>query len=180
MDQPKAILTDKTHYILVEDFVYEWKMQAQDADDESRILTLINKIVVKQGFRWDGASVPKILWGLGFKPDGDHRAAALVHDFIYIYKGKLPEGSMLSSYDDKKEQVQYGSFSRKDSDRMFGRMMREAGVPKFRRTLMKWAVQLFGWLYWKDGTDIFRNTFIKFAIVLALLFLTFRAAYDLF
>ena len=124
LPKPKAIFTDRTHYILVEDYIYPWKTDASDADDENKNkIDLNNKIVIKEGFRWDGASVPKLLWGLGFEPDGDHRAAALVYDFIYINKGMLPAGSMYSSYAEKKDQIQYGSISRKDADRMFGRMI---------------------------------------------------------
>ncbi len=122
----------------MEDYEYSWEMDADDADDKNKI-ELHNRILVKEGFRWDGASVPKILWGLGFKPDGKHRAAALVHDFIYINKGMLPAGSMYSSYTQIKDQIQYGSITRKDADRLFGRMMKEAGVLGcFHRNFKLW------------------------------------------
>lgn len=167
--KPTAFLTDETHYILVEDYEYQWHMVAVEADTGEKV-DLLNTIRVREGFRWDGASVPEILWAMGFKPDGPHRAAALIHDYIYIHKGKLPEGSIISSYNGKTDQVQHGSFSRKDADRMFGHMMKEARVHPFRRDMMKWAVTLFGWIYWKDGPDVLRNTILKFIVFAVLLF----------
>ena len=173
---PEAILTDQTHYILKEDYEYSWEVDAFDINmDNPGKIKLANKIIVKAGFRWDGASVPKLLWHWGFKPDSKkHRAAALIHDFIYIHKGKLPEGSMISTYDGVTNQVQHGSFSRKDADRMFGRMMKEAKVHKIKRSLMKWAVIFFGWIYWKDGKDVYRVTILKGIVVLLVIDLAFN------
>ena len=41
-------------------------------------------ITVKEGFDFNGASIPKSLWGLFGNPlSGDFRIAALVHDVLY-------------------------------------------------------------------------------------------------
>src|SRR5690606_37335397 len=54
----------------------------------------LHRITVPAGFEHDGASVPRLLWTLsGAAPDGLHRAAALVHDFNYRHRGRLPRGS---------------------------------------------------------------------------------------
>ena len=46
-------------------------------------------VIIKKGFKYDGASVPPVLGGLvGFMPDGIHRPAALIHDYLYSKKGR--------------------------------------------------------------------------------------------
>ena len=172
--KPKALLTDRTHYILPEDYIYSWEMAASDADKKDEKFKISNKIIVKAGFRWDGASVPKLLWAFGFNPDGLFRGSALVHDFIYIHKGKLPSGSMTSSYQEITNQVQYGSFSRYDADRLFGKMMKEAGVGRLKRWLMTKAVIWFGWLYWQDGFIVFIKLMIKTVIGVLVLFASYK------
>ena len=44
-----------------------------------------NVIHIPKGFKWDLSSVPRLLWGL-LPPDGDFELAALIHDYLYIYK----------------------------------------------------------------------------------------------
>lgn len=44
-------------------------------------------------YRFDGASVPRLCWGLmGYTPDGLHRAAALAHDIGCEREGMLIDG----------------------------------------------------------------------------------------
>ena len=159
-EQPLAVIIDETRYILQQDFTYEWKMSVQKIEHENADVVLLpkpedvlNRITVPKGFRWDGASIPKIFWRINFKPDGKHRAAALVHDLIYIYKGKLPGELFQAKYQSTDWHPQSGSFSRSDADRMFGKLMKEAGVNKFYRGTMFWFVRFFGWMFWTDGTD---------------------------
>ena len=55
----------------------------------------IMKVTAPTGFIFDMASIPRPLWSiLGITPDGLHRAAALVHDFLTYYAGKLPFGAV--------------------------------------------------------------------------------------
>lgn len=166
LQQPKAVKIDETHFILEESYTYYWTMKGENADNHCESYEVENWIQVEKGFRWDGASVPKLFWNWGFKTDGAHRAAALIHDFIYVNKGKLPHGSMISKYKNETNQNQYGSFSRVDADRLFGRMMKEAGVSKFRRRLMKFAVSSFGWIYWQDGPDLMRGFIYRLFLTL--------------
>jgi len=171
---PIATEIDKTHFVLNTHYVYYWQMEAGNADNEEETFPIDTWIVVQSGFRWDGASVPKFFWGLGFETDGKHRAAALIHDFIYVNKGKMPSGSMFSTYSGLTEQMQHGSFSRYDADRLFLKMMAQAGVGPIRRKLMWFAVSKFGWIFWQDGPDLFRALLFKtvsFLMIIAILVL---------
>ena len=172
-DYPEAIKIDRTLFILKKDYSYEWPMDLENPGSNDPAI-VCNRITIEKGFRWDGASVPKAFWWLGFKPDGPHRAAALVHDFIYIHKGKLPEKSFQADYNGVGWHRQSGSFSRKDSDRLFGRMMRESGVKKTRRRLMKFAVSWFGWIYWQDGPDVMKGTLLKTILVILFAILFYK------
>jgi hypothetical protein len=125
-------------YRLVEDYTYAWTKGEFDY-----------RITVPTGFTYDGASVPRVAWTVsGIRPDGLIRAAALIHDWIYNFKGLLPEGSHEFLDAEGRWQTVYGRWSREDTDRLFGRIMRESGVPKFKRRMAYRAVRLFGWLYW--------------------------------
>lgn len=108
------------------------------------------RLKVPSGFEYDGASVPRILWSItGILPDGLQREAALFHDWLYHHKGCLPEGS----YQTLKPQGWLDvkkCWTRKNSDRLFGRHMREAGVPKRRRRMAFIAVRVFGRKAWNN------------------------------
>ena len=94
---------------------------------------------IPEGFRHDGASVPRPVWSLtGLRPDGLLRAAALLHDALYRHGGRLPKG--------------WGPqvpISRKDADRAFYGLMIEAGVPRWRAWTAWRAVRVFGRWSWK-------------------------------
>jgi hypothetical protein len=108
-----------------------------------------NRILVPPGFTYDGASVPRIAWTVsGILPDGLIRAAALVHDWIYGFAGRLPEGSHQYKTDDTEWSNVVGRWKRREADRLFGRMMREAEVPRSKRRLAYLAVRAFGWFAW--------------------------------
>jgi len=158
--QPDVLILKKDYYVLTKEYTYKWDLCGyisrggevkEDTREEDMVVE--NKLTVPKGFRWDGASVPRFLWWLGFWPDGKHRAAALVHDFIYIYKGKLPAEYFKAQYEGHTFHPQYGSFSRKDCDRLFRKMMRDGGVAEWRVQIMFYAVRWFGGFYWKDGIN---------------------------
>ena len=82
-------------------------------------------IVVPEGFRFDGASIPRGLWSLvGHPLNGKHIKAAVVHDYLYFLGG------------DKEDKI--------FADKMFLRHLKQNGVSKTRRMLMYWAVKYFG------------------------------------
>ncbi len=81
---------------------------------------------VPVGFTTDFASVPRLLWAI-IPPTGKYTKAAVMHDWFYREK----------------------FLSRKDADGLFRRMMKESGVPWWRRQAMYRAVRMFGWIPWR-------------------------------
>lgn len=124
-------------YTLVKDFSYEWL----HGDDW-------NRITVPRGFRCDLSSSPRVVWS--FISPFDLGPAAILHDFIYSHGGRLPVGAheqvFLSRYF-----IVTSPWTRRDADRLFARVMRESGVPRWRRRLAYLAVRLFGWKDWKEA-----------------------------
>ena len=81
-------------------------------------------ISVKEGFEYDGASIPPIFWSLIGSPfSGKYRMAALIHDALYA-----------SNYTTKKI-----------ADDIFYNMMINEGVAKWKAALMYTSVFVFGW-----------------------------------
>lgn len=78
-------------------------------------------IRVPAGFVTDLASVPRILWWL-LPPHGRYAKAAIVHDYLY----------------------EHAIGSKAYADKVFLEGMQVLGVGRTRRTLMYWAVRLFG------------------------------------
>jgi hypothetical protein len=106
-------------------------------------------IIVPAGFIYDGASVPRFVWTLsGMSPDGLHRAAALIHDWLYEHKGKLPVGSYLREETGGWDVIE-ADWQRDHADRMFGQIMREFGVSPWRRKVAYKAVHWFGRTAWR-------------------------------
>ena len=127
----------RRHYKLVEDYTYGWTHRGTPY-----------RILVPAGFIYDGASVPRPLWSVfGLRPDGLIRSAALVHDWIYRFAGELPEGCFQRHVDGVWRDVERG-WLRYDTDRLFGRMMRETGLSQFRRRAAFLAVHWFGRRSW--------------------------------
>ena len=123
-------------YRLVENFIYVYK-----ANDT------IFRISVPAGFESDGTSSPKWSWSV-FERDGIWRAAALVHDYIYHYKGFMPGNSY--EFLDGNQWKKAPKIAKIEADRIFLQILRESGVPKFRRQVATAAVLLFGDKAWND------------------------------
>jgi hypothetical protein len=86
--------------------------------------------IVPQGFKSDGASVPRFFWRLVF-PKGDEKAirAGFAHDWIYR---NHPEG-----------------WTKAEADLMFYDLLLEDGVEKWRAWIAYQGVKWFGHLAWK-------------------------------
>jgi len=97
-------------------------------------------ITVPEGFRFDLASIPRAFWWL-ISPFELSIAAPLLHDFLYKYGGDPPAGSV----DPPR------TYTRKEADQLFHRVMEEEGVSGWRRTLAYSAVRAFGWLGWNKS-----------------------------
>ena len=87
-------------------------------------------IIIPVGFVTDFASIPRVFRWL-IEKLGRHNKAAVVHDALY-------------------QNVAPGcyNFTRKMVDQCFLAGMADLGVVKWKRTLMYWAVRLFGWASW--------------------------------
>lgn len=91
---------------------------------------------IPAGFTYDGASVPRILWSIsGLTPDGAHRIAALIHDYIYERKGIIKEYML----------------TRGEADLVFKAYMKKAGISNWRVNIAYWSVRLFGQDVWKSS-----------------------------
>lgn len=89
-------------------------------------------IWIAQGFRFDGASIPRALWRLcGHPLEAPRLAAALVHDWLY------------------RAQVT----SRGLADEIFNYLCKRVGMPAWR-TGPEWAaLRAFGWAAWNANHE---------------------------
>lgn len=79
-------------------------------------------LVIKRGYRFDFASVPRIFWAFISPTDDGIREAALLHDVLYETQ----------------------LFSRGVCDNLFLQGMKERRFPFFRRVLAFFSVRIFG------------------------------------
>lgn len=98
---------------------YNWRVYEPFAfylsDDNSDV------IEVPAGFVTDLATIPRIFWSL-MPPDGKYAKAAIIHD--YLYDNALR--------------------TKKEADLIFLDGMTVLGVARWKRTIMYYAVRLFG------------------------------------
>lgn len=116
----------------------EWKL-------ESSLVYETNSgflISVNSGFITDLASIPRPLRIL-FIVNGDHREAAVLHDWLYANKGKITNDRT-----GKKT-----TLNRLNADKLFLEAMSKTGVSFFRRWAMYLGVRLGGVFYWGLGED---------------------------
>ena len=119
-EQPDIRPISATEYILKESYLYE---------------TPQDYIYIAEKFIHDGASVPRLFWSVsGLAPDGLHRAAALIHDFLYACRGRTKRRM----------------YSRKECDQIFMRVMKESGCNSYRVKIAYLAVRMGGWSYWNS------------------------------
>lgn len=95
---------------------------------------------VKPKFDFDGASIPKALWGIiGSPMTGGYQRSACLHDALYA-----------SEY-----------FDRKQCDDLFLEAMESDGVGYFKRYAMYWAVRAAGGIVWnkhtKSEVDLYKS-----------------------
>lgn len=82
-------------------------------------------IYVPTGFITDFASVPRLFWFI-LPPTGCYKAAALIHDYLYVT----------------------GRYSKLKSDFIFYEGMKVLNVEVWKRVVMFVAVFIFGWFSW--------------------------------
>lgn len=111
------------------------EVREHEEDERGNVFTLLRPIsfsgiIVPAGFESDGASVPRLLWGVVF-PRDDRQAlfGAIMHDFIY------------RTHPDK--------WDRADTDELFLDLLQQGGVPYVRRIRAYIGVRLFGRRAWE-------------------------------
>lgn len=129
-------------YVLDGEYSYFWEAEGNKW-----------RINVVRGFMYDGASVPRFIWTLlGILPDGVHRSAALIHDWLYRYQGLPPFGSFQKWNEEYRfwESIDY-PWTREQCDKMFSNILGFFSVSTFRRKAMYKAVRVFGFGPWRNG-----------------------------
>lgn len=97
-------------YKLLEELVYRSDIPGPDVI-----------VRIEEGFVSDGATVPRFFWRW-FPPTGQYTAAAILHDWLCVYR----------------------IYSHKISHRMFNEAMKDLNVPSIIRRPMFWGVWMFG------------------------------------
>lgn len=144
LKQPLNIPIGNGLYRIVEDYYYHYLKNG-----------VLFRLKIPSGFTYDGASVPRWLWSFSnLTPDGDVRAAAALHDHIYEYDGTLPFGTHVMFYKENWHNCFGHGWSRKDADKLFRKVMKQAGIGERDRKLAYWSVRLFGWIVWGDGKKV--------------------------
>lgn len=128
-----------------------------------------NRLTLPENFTFDGASIPAwatlLMDVLPFLdtvyPFGVHAKAAAFHDYIWMYRGRMPEGFHMAKLDGQWVDAAYKrdgkdtgervwTFS--TSNKLFCRQLRELGVGKAERRAMYWAVSSpIGYWNWRRG-----------------------------
>lgn len=146
-------------YELVEDYECYWNDSG-----------VVHRLLVPKGNISDGASIPRMFWGLiGLRPDGLIRAGALIHDYLYAYEGALPEGAHSTyegDFDDfmrdywlpKKASMPVmdafepnsARFTRKEADQILRQLALSAEMKDFRVKIIYAAVRIGGYLSWPE------------------------------
>lgn len=95
------------------------------------------RITVPAGFRFDLASVPRLLWPV-VAPFELSIAAPLLHDFLYRFAGAPPEPAIEPPR----------RYARREADRLFRDVMAAEGVSAWRRHAAFLATRLLGGRSW--------------------------------
>ncbi len=91
----------------------------------------LQALTIMKGFKYDGASVPRWAMALiGFERDGVHRAASLVHDWLYVNEGKILEYV----------------YDRHEADTIFLKGMEYHGIKSWHARIAYIAVRGLGWV----------------------------------
>lgn len=99
------------------------------------------RIFIPAGFEYDKASVPKYLWGLA-RPDGPAEAAALPHDYTWLYRGKMPEGFFQVLIEGKWVNDP-SPWTMRQTNNLFEKMLILGGFSPVKAKTYRLAVELF-------------------------------------
>ena len=102
----------------------KWKLLSSFYYDDARYQEIIE---VPSNFVTDFASIPRALWSI-IPPTGQYGKAAVIHDWLYQNKGKMPDKQ----------------YTRAEADLVFRDAMAVLGVGGYKRQTMYLAVRSFG------------------------------------
>ena len=128
---------DFRHFRLLEEATYTWWHPL-----EGRTPPRLYRLVLPADFAHDFATIPRPLWAL-ISPL-DLGLASIFHDFLYGLGGK----AVTLLWEPSGWAPQHHPWSRRHADELFARIMREQGVPKWRRRAAYLAVRAFGRKHW--------------------------------
>ena len=111
-----------------------WRL---DRDVEHADAVLGCTLFARRGYEFDLASVPRVVWPV-IAPFELSILAPLFHDLIYEFKGRPPADVV----------TPFRTFTRRDADDLFLRLMVLEGVSRWRYSLAYTAVRSAGWTYW--------------------------------
>jgi hypothetical protein len=109
-------------------------MGAWRLDRSYRYFDEVNDVVLRvpQGFIFDLASVPRVLWPV-IAPFELSLVAPLLHDFLYRAGGR----------------TSVRDYTRAEVDRLFLRAAIEEGVPRLKASVAYRMVRMFGFTAWR-------------------------------
>lgn len=105
------------------------------------------QLQIPEKFHFDLATIPRFLWGL-IAPFELSIIAPLVHDFLYIKKGRFfinQENQITCEPTDTELYI-----SRLETDRIFLDHMKQEGIGTIKRYLCYYGVRWFGGMFWKE------------------------------
>ena len=96
----------------------------------------ITRLVIPEGWEFDGASIPKMFWSIIGKPTArKFRLASMVHDWLYGIR-----------------------FERKTSDELFRKILKAEGVWNLKANVMWAAVRVGGHvIYHSDDSTFYKR-----------------------
>lgn len=113
----------------------------------SNELSKVIGIKIPSGFKFDLSTIPRFFWSI-IAPFELSIIAPLVHDFIYVNKGKMTidENKVIT----KSENDKIFNLSRLEADSIFLDHMKQEGIGKFKRRVAYYGVRLFGGFFWNE------------------------------
>lgn len=137
----QKLTEDMRRFRLLEDATYTW-WHPLDRPAERKLY----RLVVPESFTHDFASVPRILWAL-ISPL-DLGLASIFHDWLYRRGGAVT--TFRWELDSESWEPVELPWTRVQTDELFARIMREQGVPQWRRRAAYAAVRTWGVEHWRS------------------------------
>lgn len=155
-NEPRIWPVENNLYMFMEPLVYEWETPIKNRLVFQRLTIAASPI---DPYVFDGASIPAeatllTKWLPFVKtiyPMGLHIYSTAFHDFIWEYQGRIPIGSH-DVYREGEWVDACHIWKFTESNRLFGRQMKEDGVGKTERLIMQATVQTpIGYFNWCQG-----------------------------